>query len=268
MALLTELSVPFKLLNRATGNGPYTGRIDSGDRRDRLRIAVAWEDFETTLKEIIGRREVTGSGSGAQFSALVPIGHPWVKGLYATSIDYEAVGADDQVSLRRPWPRMILTIEFGPLGFDPDASDQPYVRMRPKGTSSFMTLPGSAFTFAGNGERLDQDVGRLVGQVAYEIERIQVPSLDQWIAVAEPLLGRVNSDTVRIRGRTFSAGYLLFPTFDAEFQLFVLGAENFSVSFPLIYRTVPWNQAMRSDGTYDTLSPTPYPTAALSPLLA
>lgn len=267
MAVFGDFTFPFKLLNRADGNGPYTFSARPGQREDRIRIAVAWEHVETALEQIQGKRETTGAGSGATTTAQIPIRHPWNSKLYAIAVDGEAVGADREVTVDRPWPTVILTITFGYLGFDPQAGEQPYIQVRRRASSSFVTLPGSAFTFVGNGERLDQDVGRLVGQLAYEITKFQVPDIDQFMDVAEPLMGCVNSDSVRLGKRTIAAGHLLFPTMDSDTGITVGGVRSDQLTFPLVYRTVKWNQAMRSDGTIDTLSPTPYPTAALSALL-
>lgn len=261
---LSDLTTPFTLLNNPDSTGGFGGSVDTGGSTRSLNFLVKFDKLEAFLKEIAGLPVLFGSGTTGTIERALPLQYPWNPYLYAARMSLRGAGSDSEVSSDRPWTYAIVTVEFTTLDFDPKNSDQPYLSVRVHGSSSFITLPGVAFSFAGNGEKIEQDVGKLCGEKTIEVTKYAIPDLDQFQAVCDPILGKVNSATVTIGKTAYAAGYLLFSTYSADSEQNVLGTPKYRASLMYSYRAIKWNQAMRSDGTYDDLSPAPYTTGDIS----
>lgn len=262
-----DLPASVLLLNNPQGNGGHFGAWDQNGRKATCNFKVPIEDLETTLNTINGSPQVFGSGSTATYSRSAGLQYRFYPSLYASRLSYRFEGLDSLVTVTRPNTSAIVTVEFEPLLFDP-GSNQPYVTVRVRGSVNVVTIPNFYFTFVGNSEKVEQDFGVKVGQVDLQVTMHRVPDLDAQIAKILPLMGKVNSIDTTLGKTTYLAGYLLFPTFDADEVFGTLGGQEGQFSFNVVYRSQPWNKAMRSDGTWDTLSPAPYSTADLNGLVS
>jgi len=257
---------PIQLLNNPDGTGACGGEWKMGGRTTFINFKVAWEDLESFMQQVAGVPVIYGSGSGATITQQVPLIYPWNPKLYAQGMSFSAATSDTLVTLARPFASAVVRVEFGTFPYQLGDGSKPWVSIRASGSSDMITLPGIPFSFS-TGEKIEQDIGRIVGMVAFEITRYQVPDFDQWVAVATPLLGCVNSAPFTVSKTTFAAGSMLFPTFGLDSQTSFLGTPQNQVSIPVIYRALNWNYGMRSDGVYDAITPSPYPVADLSPLV-
>jgi hypothetical protein len=268
---LSDISLvnPWYLLNNPDGTGAASGEWHPGGRTATLNFLVYWSDLESFLSQCAGYPTSYGAGGGASIVQQIPLTYPYNRMLYAQRITHRACTVDAQktpISNANPFTKAMVTVEFGSFPYPLGDGSSPFMQISAKGSTEFMTLPGVAFSFAGTGEKIEQDVGRIVGVQAFSITRFQLPDFDQWLGVSLPLLGSVNADTVTISKSTFAPGCLLFPTQDLSSQTNVLGSPQVQASFDVVFRTVNWNAGMRSDGVYDTLVPAPYPTNPLAPL--
>jgi len=265
MSTTDELPASAKLLNNPEGNGVYQGEVDERGRRHILSWKVPWEDHNEFLETAGGTPVVFSGSGGSSVTVIVPLKFPYADNMYAKRITYRGEGADALVTADRPFPWVIVNVEFATFDYAVESAS-PFITVRYRGTSYFATIPNVPFVFAGNGEKLGQDVGRIVGEVAIEVTRHRIPDVTATLGILVPLMGKVSSSDVAVDGVTYPAGTLLFPTFDGEKQIITLGGSRDQLSYPVIYKTIPWNRAMRKDGTLDTLVPAPYETADLNPL--
>ena len=261
---LNDITVSYTLLNDPRGT--FRGKLDAQGREDSLSFLIQFSDLNSFLEQIKGKPTSYGSGSSATVTRTEPLRYPFKDDLYAISANYRAVGSDNNVSTARPWAEVVVDVTFGALQWFPSDPSQPYLMRRYRGASRFVTIPGTAYVFS-NGERREQDIGRRIGGHTIEVTRLELPSLDNFLAVAEPLEGSINSDTITLGNRTYAAGYLLFETFSADFQANGLGSNKAQATIVLQYSALPWNYDIRtSDGVVDYLTPSIYTPAALSTL--
>ena len=269
--LLSQISVPngWVMLDNSDTTGGASGEWLPGSRTATLNFLVYWSDLESFLQQCAGYPVIYGVGGGASITQQIPLIYPFNSKLYAQRITHRSVTTNNQLTAinnANPYTKALVTVEFGSFPYQLGTGSTPWLEIDCEGSADFITLPGVAFQFS-NGEKVEQDVGRIVGQKAFRVTRYQIPDFDQWLAVSDPAMGCVNSDTVTISKTSYAPGYLLFPTQSIRSETNVLGSPMTQASITLVHRSVPWNQAMRSDGTFDTLSPAPYPTGPLSPLL-
>jgi len=263
---LNDITVSYAILSDPR-QGTFRGKFDQSGREDTLTFQIDFDDLDTFLEQIGGKPTSYGSGSSGTITRTEPLRHPYTsKALYAVSANYRAVGTPDAPSASSPWGAVNVDVTFSALNWFPGDPSQPYLIRRIRGASRFVTVPGTAYTFATTSNKKEQDVGIRVGAHVIEITRLDMPSLDNFLAVAEPLEGCVNSDTITLGTRTYSAGYLLFETFNADFTANGLGSNKAQASLMLHYSQCPWNSDYDYDGVIRALSPNIYTPAALSPL--
>lgn len=263
-----QAQVSFTLLNNPDGTGAFGGTVAPDQSSRTMSLKCAFVDHEKLIKLLAGLPVLSGSGAGATVTRALPCVYPWNPNLYVTRIGLRAAGSDSSVTIDRPWSSVILTVEFSTLPYDPKDTNNPFMAVNIRGASSLITQPNVQYSFVGNGEKIDADLGFPVSELTFEIRKFSLPNIDAFLTVAMPLLNKVNSDTVTISTTTFAAGYMMFPTFDLSVEQNALGTPQYAVTIPLQYRSLKWNQGIRSDGTVDTITPAPFSTAALSGLLA
>lgn len=265
MSTTADLPATAKLLNNPQGNGVYQGDIDEKGRRHVLSWKVPWEDHNDFL-ETAGGTPVVFTSGGSSVTVMVPLKFPYADNMYAKRITYRGEGSDKLVDDARLYPWVIVTVEFGTFDYAVESAT-PFLTIRYRASASFATIPNVPFRF-GTGEKLGQDVGVLVGEYAIEVTRHRVADLGSLIAILKPLVGMVSSTSITIDGVTYAAGTLHFPTFEGTEQTFVLGNSQQELSYAVLYRSIPWNSALRSDGVVDVLIPAPYPTADMTSLFS
>lgn len=263
---LSDITVSYTWLNHPSQNGAFRGRVNDNGREDSATFLVDFADLDDFIEQVKGVSVTYGSGSSATISRRIPLQCPWNDNLYAIALDYQSVGSDESVGSSRPWGSIAVTVTFGALKWFPTDPSQPYIVKRYRGAGRIITIPGTAYTFSG-GERREQDVGKKIGGHIIEITRLQIPSLDAFLAVAEPKEGCINSDVVTIGSTSYAAGYLLFETFSAEDQNNGLGARQSQATIVFHYSSLPWNSDITSAGAVEALTPAIYTTTTLAPLL-
>lgn len=263
---LNDITVPFEIMADPR-SGTFRGKMDSSGREDTLTFQVAFSDLNTFLKDIKGKPTGYGDGESATITRTEPLKYPYSDGMYAISATYRAVGSDDNVSRSRPWADCFVDVTFGALQWFPNDPSQPFVSARIRGATRIMTQPGVKYTFAGTGERREQDIGFRVAGHTVEAQVHDIPNLSAFTAKAIPLEGSVNNAALTVDGITYQAGYLLFETFAAQWVANGLGARKAEASIVLQYSSLPWNYDIRvADNVVDALVPAIYPAADLSVL--
>lgn len=263
---LNDITVTYSLLNHPGENGACQGKMDADGREETVSFLIQFSDLNAFLEQIKGKPTSYGEGSTGTITRTEPLQNPWNKNLYAVSANYRVVGSDNNVTPSRPWAEVVVDVTFGALKWFPNDPSQPFLVRRYRGAGKMVTAPGTAYTFATTGNVKTHDVGIRVGAHVIEITRLELPSLDNFLAVAEPLEGCVNSDTITLGKRVYSPGYLLFETFSADIQDNGLGGKKAQATIVLHYSNMPWNSDFDYDGVVRALSPNKYTTAALSPL--
>jgi hypothetical protein len=269
--LLSQITsqYPILFLNNPDGTGAATGEWTIGRRTATLSFLCYWSDLEGFLQQIAGYPIEYGVGHGASIVQQVPLIYPFNSKLYAQRISHRAATCSNiltPITLANPYSKAMVTVEFGTFPFQISDGSTPWLNIQSKGSTEFVTIPGVPFTFS-DGSKPEKDLGKIMGMQTFTIQRFQIPSFDQWLQSSYSLMGQVNSDTVTISQTPIAPGYLFFPTQDISSQTNVLGSPQSTATIQLVYRSKPWNQAMRADGTWDTLTPNVYDTTALSGLL-
>lgn len=262
----------FQVLMDADGPGASGGSWSyQGERTETLQMKADWSLHEQLLAKIAGEPQSFGTGSGTKITRVVPMQYPWNPRLYATQCTWRNSNANADASKRQcsntqPFASRIYTVTFGTLPFIPEASDQPFQSLECQSGFEVRTIPGMGLTFS-NTEKIDQDMGRIVGNEQIRITLFQLPSLDAFIGVSRALKGCINNAALQIRKTLYPAYTLLFLGYDSREVKLATGGLNYEVSLNFLECNVPFNSAIRSDGVVDTYTPATYPTADLSPLL-
>ena len=270
--LIARFPAPtFQLLTDADGPGQHSGQWDyGGERRETLTFKADFDLHESLLALIAGTPQSYGTGSGTKITRSVPMVYPYNPRLYAIGASWRGSNANADPTKRicsrtRPYASRIYTVTFGTLPFIPEVSDQPFQSYEASGGFEVRTIPGMNLTFS-NTEKIDQDMGRIVGTEQIRITLFQIPDIDAFKAVADPLKGTINASALLIRKTLHAAGTVLFVSYDSREVKLVSGQINHEVTLNFLECNVPWNSAIRSDGVVDTYTPATYPTADLSPL--
>jgi hypothetical protein len=256
--LLGSCPVPYRLLNKSSDLGSYEGSGDLQSQTETLNFRVALADKNAFITWALGYSAVV---SGA-IVRTQPLQCPFAANLYCTRYRFRAIGADNRVSLARPWPDTIISLEFNSIAWNPNGPS-PYVSVRYRASTSTATIPGAKLHFS-NGEYIDHDYGILIGQFAIEITRHQVPDMGAFLSTYLPLSGQVNSDTITIRNYSYGPGYLLMPSLDGSESMDTQLNLTTDATISVIYRSIGWNNDVRSDGAVDSVVPPPYLTTAFS----
>ena len=110
-------------------------------------------------------------------------------------------------------------------------------------------------------------MGKKIGGHIIEITRLQIPSLDAFLAVAEPKEGCINSDVVTIGSTSYAAGYSCLKPSRPRTRTTGLGARQSQATIVFHYSSLPWNSDITSAGAVEALTPAIYTTTTLAPLL-
>ncbi len=263
---LDDISVDWDWLNNPDGNGAYSFDVTEEGRTDVITFKVAFTDLETFINEVKGYQVTYGSSSSGTIERGVPMQHPFNPNLYAVRISGEGLGMDSTPSRTKPNPDALVRVTFGTLTWEPEDPSTPFLDIDIQGSGNYITLPGVPFTYATSGKPIEQDVGRMVGELAINVTRYDIPDIDRFMSIANPLKSKVNSAAMTIGRTSFDAETLLFATYSATRQNTGLGQRKHKVTIQLIQRDLSWNKVLTPSGTYDNLSPKPYDQTDLNPL--
>lgn len=271
MTTTADLPASAQPMANPAGNGAFHSRRTAISRDDYLSWMVLFSDLDTFYEVCFDRTEtITISESPlTTITRVVPLQHPFSSKFYAIEAEGRAMSASDVYDSANPWANYyeycIVTVHFGILPYS--FTDRPFVSIRRSGRSSVATLPIGNLKFAGNNELIDIPPGVPIFQEDLVVTWHEVTDLDGALATIEPLAGMVNSADVAIGSRTYPTNTLHFPEFDAEAAITWGGSRKASLTFPVRWRPRPtWMQAIRRDGTVDTITPAPLPTGDLNPL--
>ena len=245
-----------RLLNNPEAGGEFAGTLDENGA---LTHSTTWlvdvRDLLPFLNFVWGWSTLTSTANGQTQTTTTRgprLASPFLPGLVATSATFGGKPASVRISDATPWGWAVVTVNFGWLPFGTDGS-QPYLSVRWRGSSNLITVPNTNSKFAGNNEIIDFDSGLMIGSVGVEVTLHQLINWGPSLATVMGLMGQVNSAAVTLDGFQFAAGQLLLPTFDADKSIATAGSPQQTLTVPLMYRGIPWNSGVRSDGTVDAI---------------
>lgn len=260
MSTLADLPPSAKIL--VGRNGQFRFAMSGESVNQRLAFKVTWEDSPAFLQAVIG---TTATING--LVRRVPLQNPYLPQLYAVGIsDCQGVGSDANISATRPYPWLIYTVDFAILPFGV-SGDSAFLTLNHDGAGRTVTVPGQYYAFS-DGTKIDQNVGIPIGGHAISLTVHQLPSLINFMAVATPLEGKVNSTTLTVAGISYAPGTVFFETFGTSSQKSAFGVATHEAGISLIYSALPWNKAIKpTTGLPDDVSPAPFQTANLNALV-
>lgn len=274
----TWLDLPSSVVDRGIlcnplDQGNWGGESTVRGRGLTAKIVAPWADWVDTLQVIEGLPETIGG-----VLRKVPLECPWLAGMWATSATWSGHGASDAPApdpgsgpvdwtLAAPFTHVVFEVRFETPVF-PFDGDEAFTSVRVVGSADKVTVPGNFWKYVDtDGDPLDMNLGVDVGKIAIETTRHWVPSPSAAFGVMVPLMSRVNSHAVVLGGYTFDPGFLYFPSFQISS---VLGGGNTiqtSVTYPLVYRSLSWQQVIGTSGTAVDVFPAPYLAGDLNALL-
>lgn len=258
MAIIADLP-PYTLLAPPDGSG-FEGDYEQDlPRRHRLRFLFAWEDLEDALEVIAGKPETV---SGA-YVRSVPLQSPFVASMYARSFTHRGIGVDTNISASRLYSNALVDVTFETPRFALEGSNA-YTSLRFVAATEKVTVPNTYYTISGETGAdaiVEQNIGLDVGTLGVEISRHWVADATETMATLLPLFGTVNSLDVSFGSLVFPAGTLFLPRGTTDLQVPLGGEIGTTIAITLQYRSLPWNQVIRSGGVAGTLDPAPYATA-------
>jgi hypothetical protein len=147
-----------------------------------------------------------------------------------------------------------VTVNYQRLIFDP-AETTPYLSEAKRGAGSFLTLPGTPFTFTSDGKPIQQDVGLFVPQI--EVQRVydQAGAAALGESALFALVGTVNAAT--FRGQP--AGTWMLAMVEDHRDERLIGAPDVGMALSFVWKPVSWNSIFRRDtGTWEDVTPSIY----------
>lgn len=254
------------------GNGQFSSRRTSTTRDDYLSWFVKWselDDFYEACFDTTEEIELAPGPPPITITRIVPMVCPFSDKIHALEAQVRAMTSSDIYDGAAPYDDFyewcVVTVHFGILPYS--FTDRPFVSVRRSGRSSVVAAPIGNLKFVGNNELLDLAPGVPIFQEDFVVTWHEVTDLAGALGTIEPLAGMVNSSSVTAGGRTYATHTLHFPEFDAEEAISVGGSRKAQLSFPVRWRPRPtWLQAIRKDGTVDTITPALLQTGNLNPL--
>lgn len=201
----------------------------------------------------------TSSGASTTFTRAPRLSSPYTPGLVAIAYRVQGVGKEAPISNDRPYSTAFVTLTFGSLPFATEGTGA-YLEIGYKGSSNLRTRPNVSSKFASNNEVIDFDSGVWVGQTAIQLSFKQVANWPALKSAFEGVKGKINADAVTIDGTNYPAGYLLIPTYEMSQSVAIMGSPQYEAGMAILASSIPWNSAVRSDGTVDAVVPPPYQT--------
>jgi hypothetical protein len=260
---------PYLILNGPQGNGQFDFEATVASTSHRVTFCVPWEGLGAFVQFCL----MGVAASGGTFVRTLPLESPYASifpNTFASRVSGKGDGSDTSVTDARLFADCILTVQFETLQYALEGGGA-FIEINYGGSADYDTFPSAQLQFSG-GEKIDHDAGVLVGQESIQVTAHNVPDPAAFLAVVNPLKGKVNSVALVIDGWTYPIGTILFPTFDLDKAVVALGNITAEATIQLLQRDLPWNQGIRSDGVVDDIIVTgtttqPYVTADLTPLL-
>lgn len=237
--------VPFRIL----ADSGVREAIDGSGPTAEVRFSVAWGD----RFEFVGATKGTATGGAGAIVRTVPAAYPPSPNLFAMTCRIEPLG-----KLRRDddgwadYDRAIVTVGFSTPRWDftpnsgNDPSGQPWTTTTFDMGGEFLTLPLSAYKFAG-GKTLTAPVGRVLPQIAISYKRHWVPYLP--VAEVFNLIGKLNADPVDLGNFVCPPETLLFLGAPNQRDADTAGNVVQQVDYKLMFRPISWNKFLHPDGT-------------------
>lgn len=217
----------------------------SGGYESTLAFETDFSNLSPFVLAVAGTSQVITTTWGSM-SRVVPLQHPLFPGLYADQVECEAFGAasDSSENLADLWSHVKVYVRFRSVSYGSDG-DQAYMSIEEDKGATYTTIPGRKFAFP-SGEPIDQEAGAFSSVKNYVITLYQCPDLNN--TATDALMGKVNSAAFF----DWPAGQLLFGGGRSIFERSVGGQVRYQKSYTLAYRSHPWNQVFKKNGTLDT----------------
>lgn len=245
---------------------PATLNADGTGYTATVAFETDWSNLAAFVGVVGGLKTSIPIGGGNSITRLVPLQHPMYSGLWANAVACEAFGTPSATltDLAHLYNHVKVVVTFVSVPYGISGS-QAYMQVRMKGSGVYTTIQGRKLVFPG-GEVLGQDAGEFVGQQTYSITMYQCPQLND--SILNPLVNNVNSTTFL----GYSAGYVLFNSWDGDFSIGIGGLQNYTITCNVTWQSHPWNQFYQSNGVLDTpvdpASNPVFPSADLNQILA
>lgn len=261
----TESGIPYAVLL-----DPYKARGARDANMEVLDVLVAWGDASGFIREAVGYTE--WDGSSATLTRHLPLQCLWRPSLYCESYDLVDCGMYQtrdttydpfldgwpeqdwiiyRLTFTRPrywlFPDSVLSTSYG------NREQERYTSLvrgyRPKErrapSFAFETVEASPQVVDEVGFYPDYTIDYVCGW--YQIPAAAVPEN----AIRTQLL-TVNDATITIRGRTFTAGQLLFRGPQQDVELYQGASNDFfeDLFYVFSFRQNTWNKYRKNNGTY------------------
>lgn len=197
---------------------------------------VAYTDLFPFIQQVAGG---VPQQVGGNLVFPTPLQLPENPFLFAQSLTWEAIGAKETSTNQFTDPCYLgarVTVNFSTINYQVDG-DMPFVSVERKGSTNFVTLPQYFYRFA-SGNRVDQNVGVLLGQTEYAVTFHNLAVI-QWDNIF-PFLGCVNSAAFL----DSPPGSVLFASMDDSAENDFAGNIKYTARLSFIFRSQPWNYAL------------------------
>lgn len=212
-----------------------------------VKFKVAWSDRGGFLNFICGS---TLGGPGSIIRSI-PAQYPPSPNLYATrEFDIEPLGKLQTLNGWVTYPYAVITIKFAIPTYDfdgsSDASGKPWTTTTFDVGGEFLTLPDSAYKFAG-GVTAGGSVGKVIPQIAITLKKHWLPYLP--VASMFNLVGKVNNAPLNLGDFVAPAETLLFLGGTNSREANTAGGVSQEVDYKMTFRPVSWNMFIHPNGT-------------------
>ena len=234
----------------------YTLEADARGYYGNIRFWFSGADLQAFTYTVTGKAQTT-TINGVTFTRLVPLKHPYISGnCYADTVKVYppegAVAGLDGSGTGIAFDDYFADVHFStpnynyegaPSGAEDGGEDYPCVSVRLSAGEERVTRPGTAYEFPSDGKKTEQKIGAAVKTMDFGLTMHRLPNLD--VPLYQALAGCVNE--VDFYG--CPAGTVIYDGPESDGQFMVAGDPSFEVTHQFKYRSIPWNQVMRPDGS-------------------
>ena len=242
MSTFADFTVPFDVLR----SPPPRIRGGPDGASGEMTFLVALDDLDAFLETVAGETETVILEGGSTIERVVPLVHPDRPALLAMGYEAEAIGTPGGTGTSYhigQFSHYRVRVDFAslPLGVGGDVA---YYTLTTDTAEAFETIPWGAFRFP--------DSSFVTGNLGLPMPTTVIVLTTflnvQPVAFAlADMVGKVNSAIFD----DFPIGTLRFTGVRSDYQQTSL-SRSLVKSYMLKFRSRPWNEVMKANGTWDT----------------